>query len=88
MVSLCYRALHNYISENNLEGLQGFLENRRVLVDDRDDVRFNEIKMSLILFFIHSYIYLEWSYCFTLCCYERKITILKRTYKSWIGRKY
>lgn len=38
MVSLCYRALHNYISENNLEGLQGFLENRRVLVDDRDDV--------------------------------------------------
>ncbi|XP_026807358.1 kinase D-interacting substrate of 220 kDa B-like isoform X3 [Rhopalosiphum maidis] len=37
MVSLCYRALHNYISENNLEGLQGFLENRRVLVDDRDD---------------------------------------------------
>lgn len=41
MVSLCYRALHNYISENNLEGLQGFLENRRVLVDDRDDVRYN-----------------------------------------------
>lgn len=40
MVSLCYRALHNYISENNLEGLQGFLENRRVLVDDRDDVRY------------------------------------------------
>ncbi|XP_050529319.1 kinase D-interacting substrate of 220 kDa B-like [Daktulosphaira vitifoliae] len=37
MVSLCYRALHNYISENNLEGLQGFLDNRRVLVDDRDD---------------------------------------------------
>lgn len=42
MVSLCYRALHNYISENNLEGLQGFLENRRVLVDDRDDVRLNK----------------------------------------------
>lgn len=49
MVSLCYRALHNYISENNLEGLQGFLENRRVLVDDRDDVKYS---VTIFLYFI------------------------------------
>lgn len=52
MVSLCYRALHNYISENNLEGLQGFLENRRVLVDDRDDVRYNAIHYLLLIYII------------------------------------
>lgn len=71
MVSLCYRALHNYISENNLEGLQGFLENRRVLVDDRDDVRYNVtlyIFYNIYLFKIDVY-FLEWSYCFTLCSY-------------------
>lgn len=55
MVSLCYRALHNYISENNLEGLQGFLENRRVLVDDRDDVRYNLINIFLYFVYIHTF---------------------------------
>lgn len=68
MVSLCYRALHNYISENNLEGLQGFLENRRVLVDDRDDVRYYVMNIFLYFIYIHTF-FLEWSYCFTLCCY-------------------
>ncbi|XP_066998257.1 kinase D-interacting substrate of 220 kDa B [Anabrus simplex] len=37
MVSLCYRSLVNYIIEDNLTGLQNFLENKRVQVDDRDE---------------------------------------------------
>ena len=40
MVSLSYRALANYILEDDLSGLSGFLENRHVGVDDRDDVSF------------------------------------------------
>ncbi|XP_039292583.1 kinase D-interacting substrate of 220 kDa B [Nilaparvata lugens] len=37
MVSLCYRALFNYIQDDNIIGLQTYLENKRVLVDDRDE---------------------------------------------------
>ncbi|OXU24596.1 hypothetical protein TSAR_000048 [Trichomalopsis sarcophagae] len=37
MVSLCYRTLANYVSDDNLAGLQNFLENKRVQVDDRDE---------------------------------------------------
>ncbi|XP_024945713.1 kinase D-interacting substrate of 220 kDa isoform X2 [Cephus cinctus] len=37
MVSLCYRSLISYITDDNLTGLQNFLENKRVQVDDRDD---------------------------------------------------
>ncbi|KYN04118.1 hypothetical protein ALC62_04883 [Cyphomyrmex costatus] len=37
MVSLCYRSLASYISDDNLVGLQSFLENKRVQVDDRDE---------------------------------------------------
>nr|CAD7202473.1 unnamed protein product [Timema douglasi] len=39
MVSLCFRSLINYIADDNLIGLQNFLENKRVQVDDRDEVR-------------------------------------------------
>lgn len=38
MVSLCYRSLASYITDDNLVGLQSFLENKRVQVDDRDEV--------------------------------------------------
>ncbi|XP_018338042.1 PREDICTED: kinase D-interacting substrate of 220 kDa isoform X2 [Trachymyrmex septentrionalis] len=37
MVSLCYRSLASYISDDNLVGLQSFLENKRVQIDDRDE---------------------------------------------------
>ncbi|KAL6261471.1 hypothetical protein P5V15_006561 [Pogonomyrmex californicus] len=37
MVSLCYRSLASYITDDNLAGLQSFLENKRVQVDDRDE---------------------------------------------------
>lgn len=38
MVSLCYRSLASYITDDNLVGLQSFLENKRVQVDDKDEV--------------------------------------------------
>ncbi|EFN63057.1 Ankyrin repeat-rich membrane spanning protein [Camponotus floridanus] len=37
MVSLCYRSLTSYIEDDNLVGLQSFLENKRVQIDDRDE---------------------------------------------------
>lgn len=37
MASLCYRALFTYIAEDDLQGLQAYLENKRILVDDKDD---------------------------------------------------
>ncbi|KAK7871770.1 hypothetical protein R5R35_014036 [Gryllus longicercus] len=37
MVSLCVRTLVNYVTDDNLIGLQNFLENKRVQVDDRDE---------------------------------------------------
>ncbi|XP_011499343.1 PREDICTED: kinase D-interacting substrate of 220 kDa isoform X2 [Ceratosolen solmsi marchali] len=37
MVSLCYRTLASYVSDDNLSGLQNFLENKRIQVDDRDE---------------------------------------------------
>ncbi|XP_061940332.1 kinase D-interacting substrate of 220 kDa isoform X3 [Apis cerana] len=37
MVSLCYRSLASYITDDNLAGLQNFLENKRVQIDDRDE---------------------------------------------------
>ncbi|XP_025602086.2 kinase D-interacting substrate of 220 kDa B isoform X3 [Athalia rosae] len=37
MVSLCYRSLVNFVTDDNLIGLQNFLENKRVQVDDRDE---------------------------------------------------
>lgn len=39
MVSLCFRSLVNYITDDNLAGLKNFLENKRVQIDDRDEVR-------------------------------------------------
>ncbi|KAH0569139.1 kinase D-interacting substrate of 220 kDa B isoform X2 [Cotesia glomerata] len=37
MVSLCYRPLATYITEDNISALQNFLENKRVPIDDRDE---------------------------------------------------
>ncbi|KAF5273996.1 hypothetical protein FQA39_LY01111 [Lamprigera yunnana] len=37
MVSLCYRSLAGYVNEDNLQGLQSFLENKQVQVDDKDE---------------------------------------------------
>ncbi|KOC69442.1 Kinase D-interacting substrate of 220 kDa [Habropoda laboriosa] len=37
MVSLCYRSLASYITDDNLAGLQNFLENKRIQIDDRDE---------------------------------------------------
>ncbi|XP_032676963.1 kinase D-interacting substrate of 220 kDa B isoform X3 [Odontomachus brunneus] len=37
MVSLSYRSLASYITDDNLAELQNFLENKRVQVDDRDE---------------------------------------------------
>ena len=38
MVSICYQSLSGFINDNNLEGLQQFLENKQVAIDDRDEV--------------------------------------------------
>ena len=38
MVSLSYRTLANFIFDDNLSGFRGLLENRHVVVDDRDEV--------------------------------------------------
>ncbi|XP_043269211.1 kinase D-interacting substrate of 220 kDa B isoform X3 [Venturia canescens] len=37
MVSLCYRPLASYVADDNLAGLQNFLENKRIQIDDRDE---------------------------------------------------
>ena len=38
MVSLSYRSLVNFVVEDNLIGFRGFLDNRNVVIDDRDEV--------------------------------------------------
>lgn len=38
MVSLCFRSLSGFVQDDNLQGLQAFLENKQVQVDDRDEV--------------------------------------------------
>lgn len=38
-MSLSYRTFANYIVEDNLIGLRVFLENRHVVVDDRNEVK-------------------------------------------------
>ncbi|XP_018570623.1 kinase D-interacting substrate of 220 kDa B isoform X3 [Anoplophora glabripennis] len=37
MVSLCFRSLTDYINNDNLQGLQSFLENKQVQIDDKDE---------------------------------------------------
>ncbi|KAJ8917768.1 hypothetical protein NQ315_010674 [Exocentrus adspersus] len=37
MVSLCFRSLSDYINNDNLQGLQSFLENKQVQIDDKDE---------------------------------------------------
>lgn len=41
MVSLSYKQLANFILEDNFASFRGFLENRHVVVDDRDEVNQN-----------------------------------------------
>lgn len=38
MVSLCFRSLAGFVNDDNLPGLQSFLESKQVQVDDRDEV--------------------------------------------------
>lgn len=52
MVSLSYRSLANYILEDNLIGLRGFLENRHVVIDDRDEVCKNILKKTTYYYVI------------------------------------
>lgn len=37
MVSLSFKSLESYISEDNLTGLQSFLASRSVVIDDKDE---------------------------------------------------
>ncbi|CAG9821942.1 unnamed protein product [Phaedon cochleariae] len=37
MVSLCFKSLTNFINDDNIQGLQSFLENKQVQVDDKDE---------------------------------------------------
>ncbi|CAH1969286.1 unnamed protein product [Acanthoscelides obtectus] len=37
MVSLCYRSIIGFVNDDNLQGLQSFLENKQVQVDDKDE---------------------------------------------------
>ncbi|CAH1112571.1 unnamed protein product [Psylliodes chrysocephalus] len=37
MVSLCFRSLNDFIQDDNLRGLQTFLESRQAQVDDKDE---------------------------------------------------
>ncbi|XP_046390035.1 kinase D-interacting substrate of 220 kDa B isoform X2 [Ischnura elegans] len=37
MASITFRSIVGFIQEDNLQGLQNFLDNKRVLVDDRDE---------------------------------------------------
>lgn len=38
MVSLCYRNLIGFINDDNIQGLESFLENKQVQIDDKDEV--------------------------------------------------
>lgn len=46
MVSLCYRSLAGFIVDNNLQALHAFLENKQILIDDRDEVCSNILSIS------------------------------------------
>lgn len=48
MVSLCFRSLTSFVLDDNLPGLQAFLENKQVQVDDKDEV----CAVSCICFFL------------------------------------
>lgn len=37
-MSLCFRSLTDYINNDNIQGLQSFLENKQVQIDDKDEV--------------------------------------------------
>ena len=56
MVSLSYRTLIGFISDDNLTALQNFLENKRVQVDDRDEVRTFFFKQFFFLNLINFYL--------------------------------
>lgn len=58
MVSLCYRSLAGYINEDNLQGLQSFLENKQVQIDDKDEVYHYNFSTFLLIFQLKSFLYI------------------------------
>lgn len=58
MVSLCFRSLAGYINDDNLQGLQSFLENKQIQVDDRDEV--STVSSNPHVLFYQNVIRLEW----------------------------
>lgn len=38
MVSLCFQSLISFVNNDNLPGLQNFLETKQLQIDDRDEV--------------------------------------------------
>lgn len=49
MVSLCFRSLVQYVNDDNLQGLQSFLENKQVQIDDKDEVKEQIKRKSLFI---------------------------------------
>lgn len=58
MVSFSHRTLVNHIRDDNIHAFQGFLENKRSVVDDRDEVSTFFILFFLNLFFGIMFIFL------------------------------
>lgn len=79
MVSLCYRPLVNFITDDNLAGLQNFLENKRVQVDDRDEVRFLNVILDNSPTNYSNFNLLEWKYGTHIRCVQGKDTLRHRT---------
>jgi hypothetical protein len=83
MVSLSYRTFANYIVEDNLVGLRVFLENRHVVVDDRDEV----YPFALPTFSCHDYgflvLFIERSYCIGVGIDQRQKCHRQRVARSW-----
>lgn len=48
MVSLCFRSLVGFVNEDNLQGLQSFLENKQIVIDDKDEVSAVVIKNKIL----------------------------------------
>lgn len=73
MVSLSYRPLANYISEENLVGLRNFLDNRKPQVDDRDEVRWTHDSVIFVfcLLLYSTFLVAESKHCFNICGDQR-----------------
>jgi|688.fasta_scaffold704351_2 hypothetical protein len=88
MVSLSYRTFANYIVEDNLAGLRVFLENRHVVVDDRDEVSPRCLSMmDRPTFSCHDYgflvLFIERSYCTGVGIDQRQKCHRQRVTRSW-----